>query len=141
MLIELKTFREHDDDCYQSDDDDEDDAPVGNGGYGGTASRVYGSAYDLVDPPPAACFTNCLPLVPYAGKRLPLKTFSEVQTLLQQGRKRDVKLLIRENSWPINSSMRSQLWPLLCRQHQHSRSMLDGFYWDMVNQVRFHSIH
>ncbi|XP_077296921.1 GTPase-activating protein skywalker isoform X4 [Arctopsyche grandis] len=69
------------------------------------------------------------------GKRLPLKTFAEVQTLLQQGRKRDVKLLIRENSWPINSSMRSQLWPLLCRQHQHSRSMLDGFYWDMVNQV------
>jgi TBC1 domain family member 24 len=82
--------------------------------------------------------TDCLKLSS-TGKRPPLKTFAEVQALLQQTKKREAKLLIRENSWPINSGVRSQLWPALCRQHQHGKSMLDGFYWDMVNQVRHNS--
>lgn len=69
------------------------------------------------------------------GKKPALKTFNDIQTLLSQGKKRDVKLAIRENSWPINSTIRSQLWPALCSQHQVGKSMLDGFYWDMVNQV------
>lgn len=69
------------------------------------------------------------------GKKPTLKTFNEIQTLLSQGKKRDVKLAIRENSWPINSTIRAQLWPALCSQHQVGKSMLDGFYWDMVNQV------
>lgn len=69
------------------------------------------------------------------GKKTTLKTFNEIQTLLSQGKKREVKLIIRENSWPINSTIRSQLWPALCSQHQVGKSMLDGFYWDMVNQV------
>ncbi|XP_055683580.1 GTPase-activating protein skywalker isoform X2 [Lutzomyia longipalpis] len=70
-----------------------------------------------------------------AGKKATLKSFSEVQQLIQQGKKREVKTTIRENSWPINSPIRSQLWPALCSQHQNGKSMLDGFYWDMVNQV------
>ncbi|XP_055711085.1 GTPase-activating protein skywalker isoform X4 [Phlebotomus papatasi] len=70
-----------------------------------------------------------------AGKKVALKTFSDVQQLLQQGKKREVKTAIRENAWPINSPIRSQLWPALCSQHQNGKSMLDGFYWDMVNQV------
>ncbi|XP_063703122.1 GTPase-activating protein skywalker [Culicoides brevitarsis] len=69
------------------------------------------------------------------SKKIHLKTFLEVQQTLQQGKKRDVKIIIRENNWPINSSIRSQLWPILCAQHQVGKSMLDGFYWDMVNQV------
>lgn len=69
------------------------------------------------------------------GKKPTLKTFNDIQTLLSQGKKRDVKLAIRENSWPINSTIRSQLWPALCGQHQIGKNMLDGFYWDMVNQV------
>lgn len=69
------------------------------------------------------------------GKKPALKTFNEIQTLLSQAKKRDVKLAIRENSWPINSTIRAQLWPALCSQHQVGKSMLDGFYWDMVNQV------
>ncbi|OWR47627.1 hypothetical protein KGM_211802 [Danaus plexippus plexippus] len=80
-------------------------------------------------------WTQCLPSPLFAGKKAPLKTFEELQPLLQQGRKRDLKLLIRENSWPINSPIRASLWPALCRQHQHGKSMLDGFYWDMVTQV------
>ncbi|XP_043275712.1 GTPase-activating protein skywalker isoform X3 [Venturia canescens] len=51
------------------------------------------------------------------------------------GRKREVKLIIRENAWPLNNGIRTQLWPALCNQHAHGKSMLDGFYWDMVNQV------
>ncbi|GBP32136.1 hypothetical protein EVAR_80903_1 [Eumeta japonica] len=79
-------------------------------------------------------WTQCLPSPLFAGKKAPLKTFDEISPLLQQGRKRDLKILIRENSWPINSPVRASLWPALCRQHQHGKSMLDGFYWDMVTQ-------
>ncbi|XP_072936394.1 GTPase-activating protein skywalker isoform X7 [Epargyreus clarus] len=83
-----------------------------------------------VDPTGITILTDSPP-----GKKAPLKTFEEVQPLLQPGRKRELKLLIRENSWPINSPVRAALWPALCRQHQHGKSMLDGFYWDMVTQV------
>lgn len=70
-------------------------------------------------------------------KKTPLKTLSDVQSLLQQNKKREVKLLLRENAWPVNSPIRKQLWPLLCSQHQHGKTMSlgDGFYWDMVTQV------
>ncbi|XP_026745557.1 TBC1 domain family member 24 isoform X5 [Trichoplusia ni] len=80
-------------------------------------------------------WTQCLPSPLFAGKKAPLKSFEEIQPLIHQGRKRELKLLIRENSWPINSPVRASLWPALCRQHQHGKSMLDGFYWDMVTQV------
>ncbi|XP_041973230.1 GTPase-activating protein skywalker isoform X5 [Aricia agestis] len=83
-----------------------------------------------VDPSGITILTESPP-----GKKAPLKTFEELQPLLQQGRKRELKLIIRENSWPINSQIRAALWPALCRQHQHGKSMLDGFYWDMVTQV------
>ncbi|XP_011634999.1 TBC1 domain family member 24 isoform X1 [Pogonomyrmex barbatus] len=69
------------------------------------------------------------------SKKQTLKTFAEVNTLLQAGRKREAKLIIRENAWPLNNGIRAQLWPALCNQHAHGKSMLDGFYWDMVNQV------
>lgn len=70
-----------------------------------------------------------------SDKKPALKTFDEIQTLLSQGKKREVKLLIRDNAWPINSTIRSQLWPAVCSQHQVGKSMLEGYYWDMVNQV------
>ncbi|XP_069962372.1 GTPase-activating protein skywalker isoform X8 [Bactrocera oleae] len=69
------------------------------------------------------------------GKEPALRSFTEIQQLLQQGKKRDVKSILRENSWPINSPIRAQLWPALCAQHQTKQNMLDGFYWDMVHQV------
>ncbi|XP_012548420.1 GTPase-activating protein skywalker isoform X7 [Bombyx mandarina] len=83
-----------------------------------------------VDPSGITILTDSPP-----GKKAPLKNFEEIQPLIQQGRKRELKLIIRENSWPINSPVRASLWPALCRQHQHGKSMLDGFYWDMVTQV------
>ncbi|XP_039310545.1 GTPase-activating protein skywalker isoform X2 [Solenopsis invicta] len=69
------------------------------------------------------------------SKKQALKTFAEVNTLLQAGRKREAKLIIRENAWPLNNGIRTQLWPALCDQHALGKNMLDGFYWDMVNQV------
>ncbi|XP_017022477.1 GTPase-activating protein skywalker isoform X3 [Drosophila kikkawai] len=69
------------------------------------------------------------------GKEPALRSYTEIQQLLQQGKKRDVKNILRENSWPINSPIRSQLWPMLCGQHQTKEHMLDGFYWEMVHQV------
>ncbi|XP_050741315.1 GTPase-activating protein skywalker isoform X7 [Drosophila suzukii] len=69
------------------------------------------------------------------GKEPALRSYTEIQQLLQQGKKRDVKNILRENSWPINSPIRSQLWPMLCGQHQTKQQMLDGFYWEMVHQV------
>lgn len=68
-------------------------------------------------------------------KKAALKTYNEVYGLLQSGRKREVKQIIRNNAWPINSTIRSQLWPVLCQQHAHDKSILEGFYWDMVNQI------
>ena len=70
-----------------------------------------------------------------SSKKQTLKTFNEVNALLQAGRKREVKLILRENAWPLNNGIRAQLWPALCNQHAHGKSMLDGFYWDMVSQV------
>ncbi|XP_032592469.1 GTPase-activating protein skywalker isoform X1 [Drosophila grimshawi] len=69
------------------------------------------------------------------GKEPALRSFTEIQQLLQQSKKRDVKNILRENSWPINSPIRSQLWPALCAQHLTKQNILDGFYWEMVHQV------
>lgn len=73
----------------------------------------------------------------FAAKKPPLKTFNDIKALIQQGKKREAKVLIRENAWPVNSPIRAQLWPLLCGQHHNGKGMMDGFYWDMVNQVSF----
>lgn len=69
------------------------------------------------------------------GREPALRSFTEIQQLLQQGKKREIKSIIRENAWPMNSPIRSQLWPALCTQHQIKQNMLDGFYWEMVHQV------
>lgn len=74
-------------------------------------------------------------MILFTEKKPPLKTFEDVQALLSQGKKREVKLLLRDNAWPINSTIRAQLWPTICSQHQVGKSMLEGYYWDMVNQV------
>lgn len=75
-----------------------------------------------------------IPLL-FIAKKQQLKTFNDIKGLIQQGKKREVKLIIRENAWPVNATIRSQLWPALCAQHHQGKEMLDGFYWDMVNQV------
>lgn len=70
-----------------------------------------------------------------SSKKQTLKTFKEVNALLQADRKRDVKLVLRENAWPLNNGIRAYLWPALCNQHAQGKGMMDGFYWDMVGQV------
>lgn len=70
------------------------------------------------------------------ASKAPLKSFKEIEALLLQQKKREVKIIIRENNWPINSPVRPQLWPALCAQHQTTKEYnLDGFYWEQVNQV------
>ncbi|XP_059221988.1 GTPase-activating protein skywalker isoform X6 [Stomoxys calcitrans] len=69
------------------------------------------------------------------GKEPALRSYTEIKQLLDQGKKRDVKSILRENSWPINSPIRSQLWPTLCAQHNTKPPMVEGFYWEMVHQV------
>lgn len=71
----------------------------------------------------------------FLAKKQQLKSFNDIKGLIQQGKKREVKLIIRENAWPVNATIRGQLWPALCAQHHQGKNMLDGFYWDMVNQV------
>lgn len=73
----------------------------------------------------------------FLGKEPALRSFTEIKQLLDQGKKRDVKNILRENSWPINSPIRSQLWPLLCGQHNTKPAMVEGFYWEMVHQVSY----
>ncbi|XP_071052376.1 GTPase-activating protein skywalker isoform X3 [Onthophagus taurus] len=75
---------------------------------------------------------------PQSPTSKPLKTFNDVQQLLQQGRKQDAKHTIRNNYWPVDCPIRTKLWPLLCAQHNVGKSIdttMDGFYWDMVKQV------
>lgn len=93
-------------------------------------SDIYEAFAPHVDTANISVLTDTPP-----GKKPNLKTFQDVQSLIQQGKKREAKLVLRENSWPTNSPIRSQLWPALCSQHHVGKNMLDGFYWDMVNQV------
>ncbi|XP_018377476.1 PREDICTED: TBC1 domain family member 24 [Trachymyrmex cornetzi] len=57
------------------------------------------------------------------SKKQTLKTFAEVNTLLQASRKREAKLIIRENAWPLNNGIRTQLWPALC---DHAEDVING---------------
>uniref|UniRef100_A0A182V2D5 TLDc domain-containing protein n=1 Tax=Anopheles merus TaxID=30066 RepID=A0A182V2D5_ANOME len=93
-------------------------------------SDIYEAFAPHVDTSNISVLTDTPP-----GKKPNLKSFQDVQSLIQQGKKREAKIVLRENSWPTNSPIRSQLWPALCAQHHVGKTMLDGFYWDMVNQV------
>ncbi|XP_046675698.1 GTPase-activating protein skywalker isoform X1 [Homalodisca vitripennis] len=92
---------------------------------------------DIYEVFPPHVDTSSIPNLPDSpvGKKPPLKTFNEIQGLLQSGKKREVKQILRDNCWPTNSTIRSQLWPSLCQQHGHDKSMQEGFYWDLVNQL------
>ncbi len=69
------------------------------------------------------------------SKKQTLKTFKEINTLLQADRLREVKLILRENAWPLNNGIRAQLWPALISQHSKGNNTMEGYYWDMVSQV------
>ncbi|KAJ9595665.1 hypothetical protein L9F63_013131, partial [Diploptera punctata] len=91
---------------------------------------------DIYEVFPPHVDTSSVPILTDSPTKKPaLKTYNEVYGLIQSGRKREVKQVIRDNAWPINSTIRSQLWPILCQQHTHDKSILEGFYWDMVNQI------
>ncbi|XP_058981628.1 GTPase-activating protein skywalker isoform X6 [Musca domestica] len=94
--------------------------------YEGFAPHVETSEIKVLD------FYN---LPKSTGKEPALRSFTEIKQLLDQGKKREVKSILRENSWPINSPIRSQLWPALCAQHNTKPQMVEGFYWEMVHQV------
>ncbi|XP_044594762.1 GTPase-activating protein skywalker isoform X6 [Cotesia glomerata] len=74
-----------------------------------------------------------------SSKKQSLKTFNEVNTLIQGNRKRDVKIILRENAWPLNNGIRAHLWPALCQQHTSAKNIFtkaeDGFYWAMVTSL------
>uniref|UniRef100_A0A1B6EBY2 TLDc domain-containing protein n=2 Tax=Clastoptera arizonana TaxID=38151 RepID=A0A1B6EBY2_9HEMI len=92
---------------------------------------------DIYEVFPPHVDTSSIPILPESplGKKPPLKTYNEIHGLLQSGKKREVKQILRDNCWPTNSTIRSQLWPSLCQQHAHDKSMQEGFYWDLVNQL------
>ncbi|XP_025837482.1 TBC1 domain family member 24 isoform X1 [Agrilus planipennis] len=84
---------------------------------------------------PSHVDTTAITVVPPSPPKKPLKTFADIQILVHQGRKQDVKNIIRNNNWPVNDPIRGHLWPVLCSQHMNNSKSMDGFYWDMVKQV------
>lgn len=90
--------------------------------------------YDVF-PPHVDISSITIPPESPSGKKAPLKTFNEISVALQAGRKQEVKKMLRENSWPINNTIRSHLWPMLCQQHAQDKQMQEGFYWDLVTQL------
>lgn len=99
------------------------------------AGQTTNDTYDAF--PDALVDTSSITISPESpsGKKAPLKTFNEISTALQNGRKQEVKKMLRENSWPINHTIRSHLWPLLCQQHAQDKQMQEGFYWELVTQL------
>ncbi|KAF4523265.1 hypothetical protein B566_EDAN006888 [Ephemera danica] len=81
--------------------------------------------------------TENVPSLPQSPtKKSNLKTYNEVFSLLRGSKIRDVKTILRENEWPISSTVRSQLWPLLTSQHgKDEGASNEAFYWDMVVQL------
>ncbi|CAH0557276.1 unnamed protein product [Brassicogethes aeneus] len=73
-------------------------------------------------------------IVPPSPTSRPLKVINDIKVLLQQGKKQDVKHILRNNAWPANHPIRTNLWIMLCTQHSKSK-MEEGFYWEMVTQV------
>ncbi|CAH1956150.1 unnamed protein product [Acanthoscelides obtectus] len=110
---------------------------INNGSSGcGTAAdgpdALHPAFTPLVDP-------AGIQIVPPSPAAKPLKNINEVRPLIVQGRKQEVKQLLRTNAWPANHPIRRQLWPMLCMQHHGNgggkTDTMDNFYWDMVNQV------
>ncbi|XP_066143731.1 GTPase-activating protein skywalker isoform X3 [Euwallacea fornicatus] len=104
-----------------------------------TSSGPPGSPNGAAATPPP--FTSLVDVagvvsVPPSPTARPLRTVSDVRSLLQGGKVQEVKQLLRANAWPANHSIRKELWPLLCTQHAKAGGVSgDGFYWDMVVQV------
>lgn len=78
--------------------------------------------------------SNIKPLPETPSKKAVVKTFEEVNSLLAIGKKGDVKQIVRETAWPLDSPIRSKLWPALCFQHAKDAPE-PGYYWDMVKQL------
>ncbi|XP_065203238.1 GTPase-activating protein skywalker isoform X4 [Planococcus citri] len=98
------------------------------------AGQATADNYDVF-PPHVDISSITIPPESPSGKKAPLKTINEISAAIQAGRKQEVKKMLRENSWPINNTIRSHLWPMLCQQHAQDKQMQEGFYWDLVTQL------
>lgn len=78
--------------------------------------------------------TGVKPLPETPAKKTTLKSYEEVKSLIDIGRRSDAKQVIRETPWPLDSSIRTKLWLSLCLHHTKDAPET-GYYWEMVKQL------
>ncbi|CAG7717920.1 unnamed protein product [Allacma fusca] len=75
--------------------------------------------------------------IPLPVMRKKKYTYEEIKEMVINGKVKETKVAVRDSDWDVGDEMRSRLWPLLDSIHESDRSstMVEGFYWDTVNQL------
>nr|XP_053628777.1 GTPase-activating protein skywalker-like isoform X3 [Cherax quadricarinatus] len=61
--------------------------------------------------------------------------WEDIEALIQAGRMKEAKYIVRETDWSLGSPARENLWREICRHHSSEKDFGDYYYWDTVKQI------
>nr|XP_045609959.1 GTPase-activating protein skywalker-like isoform X2 [Procambarus clarkii] len=61
--------------------------------------------------------------------------WEDIEALMQAGRMKEAKSIVRETDWSLGSPARENLWREICRYHSSESDFGDFYYWDTVKQI------